>query len=83
MPEEKPIGTVMHFFDKISVAIVKLEEALSAGDKIKIEGHGQSFEQTIESMQIERKEIKEAKAGQEIAIKVSQPVKKGDLVYKA
>ena len=82
MPE-KPIGKVTHFFSKISVAIVKLDESLKVGDKIKIQKGEHSFEQTVDSMQIEHDKIEEAKAGQEVGIKVSQTVKEGDLVYKA
>ncbi len=79
----KPIGKVTHFFDKISVAVIKLDAALKVGDKIKIEGHGNSFEQTIDSMQIEHEQLKTAKKGQEVGMKVAQAVKEGDLVFKA
>ncbi len=83
MAEAKPIGKVTHFFDKIGVAIVKLEAALKVGDKVKFEGHGASFEQPVDSMQIDREPIKEAKKGDEVGMKVTQPVKAGDLVFKA
>ena len=83
MPEAKPIGKVTHFFDKIGVAIVKLEAALKVGEKIKFEGHGASFEQSVDSMQMEHEQVKEAKKGDEVGMKVSQPVKAGDLVFKA
>ncbi len=79
----KPIGKVTHFFDKISVAVVKLNAGLKVGDKIKIEGHGQSFEQAVGSMQIEHEKLKEAKKGQEVGMKTTKPVKTGDLVFKA
>jgi translation elongation factor EF-1alpha len=79
----KPIGKVIHFFDKISVAVVKLDTGLKLGDKIRIEGHGQGFEQAVDSMQIEHEQLKEAKKGQEVGMKVAKPVKAGDLVYKA
>lgn len=83
MPEVKPIGKVTHFFDKIGVAVVKLNATLKVGEKIKFEGHGGSFEQVVDSMQIEHEQIKEAKKGQDIGMKVAQPVKPGDLVFKA
>lgn len=79
----KPIGKVTHFFDKIKVAVVKLAAPLKVGDKIKIEGRGQKFEQTVSSMQIEHEQLKTAKKGQEVGMKVAKPVKEGDLVYKA
>ncbi|MEM2916221.1 MAG: translation elongation factor-like protein [Candidatus Woesearchaeota archaeon] len=84
MPDApKPIGKITHFFNKISVAVVKLDAPIKVGDKIKIEGHGQSFEQKVESMQVEHEQIQEAKKGMEVGMKVSQPCKEGDLVFKA
>lgn len=81
-PTPKPAGEITHFFPKISVAVVKVKSELNVGDKIKIEGHGNSFEQTIDSMQVEHEPIKTAKKGKEIGMKVVQPVKEGDLVFK-
>jgi len=83
MAEVKPVGKVTHFFDKIGVAIVKLDAVLKVGDKIKFEGHGVSFEQPVDSMQIDREPVKAAKMGDEVGMKVAQPVKAGDLVFKA
>lgn len=77
----KRIGKVTHFFPKISVAVVELEGSLKAGDKIIIEGHGNKFEQTADSMQIDRDSVKTAKKGQAIGLRVLQPVKEGDLVF--
>ncbi len=79
---KKQIGTVTHFFPKINVAVIKLNAALKEGDKITVEGHGNSFEQTVSSMQVEHKQIKSAKKGQEVGMKADQEVKKGDKVYK-
>lgn len=79
----KPIGKVIHFFDKIKVAVVKLNAPLSTGDKIRIEGHGQSFTQSVSSMQIEHEPLKTAKKGQEVGMKVAKAVKDGDSVFKA
>ncbi len=84
MPEEeKPIGKVTHYFSKIGVAVVKFDEPVKTGDRIRISGHGKEFTQAIESMQIEKQPIQEAQAGQEVGLKVAEPVKEGDLVYRA
>jgi len=40
------------------------------------------FEQAVQSMQIDHKDIKEAKKGQEVGLKVDQKVKEGWEVYK-
>jgi len=81
MPDAN-IGVVTHYFDHIGVAVVKLEKGtLSAGDKIKVETKGGTFEQQVESMQIEHQQIDKAKAGDEFGLKVEQPVEKGDKVF--
>lgn len=76
------IGDITHYFDKINVAVVDVLAPIKVGDRIKIVGHGQEFEQEVTSIQIEHENIEEAKKGQSIGLKVDQPVKKGDEVYK-
>ena len=76
------IGKVTHFYDHISVAVVELSGALTLGDKIAILGHTTEFTQTVESMEVEHHKINSAPAGQEIALKVWDTVRKGDLIYK-
>jgi putative protease len=80
--ELKEIGLVSHYFVKISVAVVELKEALSAGDRILIQGETTNVEQTVESMQIENENIPSAAAGQSIGLKVDQRVREGDKVYR-
>jgi putative protease len=83
IPEEgKLIGEITHFFGKINVAVVKLEDTLRVGDTIKIVGGGKEFTQTVESMQIEHEQVQEAKAGESVGLKVSEKVKEGYKVYK-
>jgi len=76
------IGHVTHFFSKISVAVLELSLPLAVGDRILIKGPSTDFEQTVESMQIDRKAIQRAEGGQSIGLKVVQPVKEKDVVYK-
>jgi putative protease len=59
--EKKLIGRIAHFYSKISVAIVELTDKLSVGDEISIEGPATNFIQTVDSMQIEHENIKQAK----------------------
>ncbi len=79
---EKLIGKVTHYFDRAMVMVVKLEDKIGVGDKIKIKKGEEEFEETVESMQVEHESIQKAKAGDEIAIKISQPTKEGAEVYK-
>ena len=81
MPEKKEIGKIKHFFDKISVAVIELNDSLKVGDKISIEGHDNVVEQIVDSMQVEHKPIEEAKSGDMVGLKTSGPVKENDKVY--
>lgn len=80
--EEKEIGKVSHYYDKIGVMVVKLTDKVSVGDKVKVKRGDEEFEETIESMQIEHENIDKAKKGDEIAIKVSGEAKEGAAVYR-
>ena len=76
------IGHISHFFSKINVAVLDLSLPLTVGDHILIKGPSTDFEQIAESMQIDRASIQRAEAGQSIGLKVVQPVKEKDVVYK-
>ncbi len=78
------VGEVAHYFGKINVAALKLSGELKVGDKISIEHKNGSvvLEQTVDSMQIEHNAVKSAKAGDDVAIKTTEKVHAGNLVYK-
>ena len=76
------IGNVAHYFSKINVAIVDLSLPLAVGDCILVKGPTTDFEQNVDSMQIDRKNITRAEAGQSIGLKLVQQAKQKDLVYK-
>jgi translation elongation factor EF-1alpha len=82
MEEKKIVGKITHYYPKISVAVVELEAPISVGEKVLIKGASTSFEQTVESMQIEHKDIQRAEAGQSIGLRVKERVRENDLVYK-
>ena len=82
MEEGKLIGKVTHYFGKIGVAVIQLEDSLKVGDTIRIVGGQTDFTQTVESMEIEHKKVKEAKAGDSVGVKVAQKVREGYKVYK-
>lgn len=81
--ERKLVGGVAHFFDRISVAVIKLSANLKEGETIRFEdAQGNGFEQGAGSMQLDRAKIKEAKKGESIGLKTEQPVREGFRVYK-
>ncbi len=75
------IGKVIHYYDKIGVAIVRLNKKLAIGDRVKFVQGDNVFEQDIQSMQIEHASLTEAKPKSEVGIKVDQTAKVGTLVY--
>ena len=79
--EGRKVGKITHYFNKIGVAVVELADTLKEGDKIRIKGSSTDFEQTVESMQIEHEQVKEAAAGQSIGLKVKDVVREGDEVF--
>ena len=81
--EEKQIGAVTHYFNHLSVAVIKIVEgSLAVGDTIHIKGNTSDFTQKVESMQIEHEDVAKIEAGESVAIKVIEHVREHDKVYK-
>ena len=81
MAEEEEVGTIFDYFSKIGVAAIKLSGNLKVGDKIRIKGTTTNFEQEVESIQSHNSPLTEAKAGDEIGIKVTDKVRRHDKIY--
>lgn len=82
-PKEMQVGKVSHYFSKIGVAVIEVTDgSIKVGDEIHIKGHTSDFRQKVVSMQIERDKIEMAEPGQSIGMKVNEPVRQHDLVYK-
>ena len=80
MPEEL-VGTVTDFFAHPVVAGIELAGTVKVGDRIHIKGHTTDLELVVNSMQIDRVDVSQAKAGDSVGIKVSERVRRGDKVY--
>ena len=80
---DKRVGKVKHYFDKIGVAAVVFESKLSVGDKIKFVKNGKElFQQEVTSIQKEHESITTVKKGDDVGMKVDQPVKEGFEIFK-
>jgi len=80
---EERIGSVIRFFEKNSVAAIKLDFGdLSVGDTIRIKGNGTDFTQKVTAMEFDHKPVDTAIRGELTGVKLSQPAKPFDLVYK-
>ena len=79
---ETKIGYITHFYNRISVAVLSLTDTLELGDRVHIFGHSTDFEQNITSMEIEHQKVTSVGPEDEVALKVIEPVRKGDVIYK-
>ena len=80
---EQEIGVVVHYYDKIQVAAIRLTKGtLENGDTIRIRGNKTDVQQVVSSMQIEHEVVSEAKSGDDIGLKVDEPVRENDQVLK-
>ncbi len=80
---EERIGSVIKFFEKTSIAAVKLDFGdLAVGDTIRVKGNNTDFSQQIELMEFDHQPVQKAARGRFAGIKLSQPAKPFDLVYK-
>ena len=80
--QETEIGEVMTYYANIGVAAIELTNNVKAGDTIIFRGFTTDMEHKIDSIQIEHDSVQEAKAGDQIGVKVPGKVRKNDRVYK-
>lgn len=82
MAEDKLVGHVTHYFGKIEVAVVELSEGeLAVGNTIRFKGPSTDFEQSVESMEIDKEKVEKAETGQSFGLKVKEKVREGDEVW--
>ena len=79
----KLVGKITHYFSDIKVGVLKVSASLKEGDTIRIMGgENTDFNQEVKSMQVDHKEVKKAKKGESVGLKVSEKVRDGYSVYK-
>jgi putative protease len=82
MAEER-IGKVTHYWSKLGVAGIEITGGeLRVGEEIRFKGHTTDFTQRVESMQVEHEAITVARAGDSVAMKVTDHVRDHDEIYK-
>lgn len=79
---EQLIGQVTHYFNHLNVAVVLLDGDLKIGDSLLFLGHTTDFVQVVCSIEAEHQKIVTAQAGMAVAIRVDEPVREGDQVYR-
>jgi len=79
----KPIGVVTHFYNEISVAIVRFKEKVPQGTVLYFKGATTDFKHPAKSMQYNHEAVMVAPKGKQIGIKVPKRVREGDNVHRA
>ena len=81
--EGKLIGKISHYFSNIGVGVINLSAPLGEGDEIRIiGGENTDFNQKVNAMQVDHKEVKKAKKGDSVGLKTDKKVREGYHVYK-
>ena len=79
---DNPVGKVVHYYDKLGVAIIDLNKGgLKVGDEVKFKRGEEEFTQKVESLQVDHKEVDSVKKGDSFGVKVDKPTKPGTQVY--
>ena len=79
---EMEIGKVTHYFGHLDVAVLSLMGELKVGDTIHVLGHSTDFTQIVGSMEIEHRKVQSVKSGDDVALKIAEPARVHDTVYK-
>lgn len=79
---EVEIGRVTHYYNHLNVAVMRLTDSLKLGDKIHILGHSTDFTQRVGSMEVTHHAVVWVRPGDDVAIKVIEPVHEHDAVYR-
>ena len=82
MAEEERLGEVIHYFDRIQVAVLRLARGVKQGQRVHFKGAHTDFEQELTSLQVEHQDVSEAPAKGEVAVKVVEKVRRGDDVFR-
>ncbi len=76
------IGTLTHYFAKISVAVIALREPLKVGDTIMYETPHGIHKQVVSSMEMDRVPIFKGRPGQDVGLKIDKAAVTDTRVYQ-
>lgn len=78
---ETPLGRVTHYFTHIGVAALSLTGELRMEDILHFSGHNTDLVQKVWSIEVDHQKIERALPGMVVAVRVAEPVHKGDEVF--
>ncbi len=79
---EDEVGRVTHYYSHLHVAVLKLTETLLVGDFIHVLGHSTDFMQMVTSLQIDYHNVSGVNPGEDVGLKVIEPVREHDAIYR-
>lgn len=79
---EQMTGEVVHFFDRLNVAVIQLSGSLQVGDKIKVKRGEDEFTDVITSMQVNHASVDSGGKGDEVAVLLTKAAKAGAKIYR-
>ena len=83
MEREVEVASVKDYFSEVGVVALEVTKGpIKVGDVLHIKGHTTDLLQEVTSIQKEHVQVREAKAGDAIGIKVLERVRENDKVYK-
>ena len=75
------LGSVVHYYDRIGVAILELTAPVVVGDLLTFRRGKREFTQPIGSMQMNHQPVERATKGQVVGVKVVQVTDPGTMVF--
>ncbi len=77
------VGTVVHYYDKIGVAVLELTAPVAIGEFLTFRRGDIEFTQPVVSLQIDREPVAKASKGQAVGMKVNTVADRGTVVTRA
>ncbi len=75
---ERTIGRVTHYYGHLEAAAVALSDELRVGDRVHVVGHTTDEIATVDRMQVEHRDVRAAKPGDDVAVHLGVKVREHD-----
>jgi putative protease len=76
------VGNILHYYPKAKAgSLVLSHRGLKIGDKVIVQGAHTFLEQTIETIEVNNKNVNQGKKGEEVAIKFKDKVREHDKLF--
>lgn len=79
---EVEIGTITHYYSHLNVAVLDLKDHLQVSETIHVLGHTTDFIQKVTSMEVDHHHMVVVNPGDNVALKVIEPVRVHDTIYR-